>query len=103
MPTPEEHNEGRALDAWARREGYANFPTYMAAGGTMSEAHRALTVERQRIDWALTALHRWHPPAPPPKAELTIHAADLARAEAEVIGDPVDPDNTAIQGYDDER
>jgi hypothetical protein len=113
----------RELDRWARMTGYSDFDTYVAAGGSIGHAREDLDRRRHRLDLAMVGLYQYQapvPPAPPEKhAEVTgdellddherantrmaIGPDALARAEAEVIGDPADPANIAIQGDDDER
>ena len=108
----------RALNGWARSQGYSDFEIYMAAGGTIGEAVADLNKRRHRLDLAMVALYAWKaPPAPEvhelhpamvPGAELVeeheranarLADAALAEAEAQVIGDP-DPDNAEVQGAD---
>jgi len=108
----------RALNGWARSQGYSDFDTYMAAGGTIREAMLDLQKRRERIDLATAAIYQWKaPPAPPPhqpeiagRAEhedyerantrMTIGEDALKAAEAEVTGEAVEPDNAQIQGFE---
>lgn len=120
-----DHKEAtRALNGWARSQGYSDFDLYMQAGGSIGEAVSNLNQRRMRLDLAIAALYEWTapPPAPEPpelhpeivtehellddheraNARMTIGPDALARAEAEVIGDPVDPHNAQVQGAEDE-
>jgi hypothetical protein len=114
----------RVLNGWARSQGYSDFDTFIAAGNSVGDAMRDLQQRRTRIDLATAALYEWKAPPPPPpppelhpelpgnaehddyeraNARMTIGPEALARAEADVIGDPVDPNNAHIEGYDDGR
>jgi hypothetical protein len=88
----------RALNGWARSQGYADFETYIAAGCSFADAIADINRRRQRLDLAMVALYAWKPPAPPQHAHMTIGPEALARAEAEVSGDPVEPHNAHAQG-----
>jgi len=121
MPDIDLRDAMKELDRWARGQGYASFDVYISAGGGFGAARADIEHKRHRLHLAMVALYRWKPPQPPeraaPQAEK-VGAAELedyeranarmatgafgpealARAEAEVIGDPVDPDNAGIQG-----
>jgi hypothetical protein len=110
----------RALNGWARSQGYSDFDFYIATGGSIGDAARDLQQRRTRIDLATAALYEWKAPPPPPpppelhpelpgrpelddyeraNARMAIGPEALAQAEAEVVGDePVDPDNAQIAG-----
>lgn len=114
----------RALNGWARSQGYSDFDTYIASGGSIGDAVTDINRRRQRLDLAMAALYAWQAPSASEQRELdpaVVTSAELldeheranarmaigpdalARVEAEVIGDePVDPDNAHVQGADDE-
>lgn len=98
MPTLQERNEDRALHRWARRQGYADFETYVRTGGSLLDARRSLEHDREMATWGLQALARLMPP-PEPSLNAQQLAADaaLARAVAEAAGH----DEALIQGFDD--
>ena len=107
MPNLQEQNERRALDRWARRTGYSDFDSYIRLGGSIADCRSSLEHQHGMIGWAMRALFRY-------QADIEIaaerHAATtgspnigehaLARAEAEVSGELVDPGNAQIQGFD---
>jgi len=107
----------RVLNAWTRSSlGYADFDTFIRAGGSFGDAITAIGNERRRLGLAMVALYQWKPAPPPHPPEvagqgeaedyeranerITIGPEALARAEAEVTGEPVDPHNAGIQGLD---
>lgn len=101
----------RALDNWARDEGYSNFDTYIRTGGSLLAASQDIV---RRIERLTTAL-RWIWDFPVAEAEpstidpevlaavrqgAAIGPEALARMEAEAAGEQPDPDNAQPQGDD---
>ena len=106
----------RALNAWTRGSlGFADFDTFIRAGGSFGDAITAIGKERNRLNLAMAALYQWKP-APPAKSpelsgaaeaedyeraneRLTIGPEALARAEADVTGEAEAlEDIAALQG-----
>lgn len=85
MTTVTDRNGRRTLDLTARRWGYADFDTYIRAGGGVIEAYELLMAELAGIKEAVEALKRIHAPNWNEK---------LAEAECEATGEPV----AALQG-----
>jgi hypothetical protein len=84
----------RALDNWARDEGYSDFDTYVRGGGSALDARQGILRRIAR----LTAALRWLGDFP-----VAQRVADqaLAEPEAAVAGDdPPDPGNAHPQGDD---
>jgi hypothetical protein len=96
-------NQRRALDRWARNQGYADFDTFIRTGGSIVEAIRDINHEIDMLEEARGALV--HGPLTLNErkrnaAASTIGPDALAAAEADVIGEPADGDNAQIQGFD---
>jgi hypothetical protein len=99
----------RALDNWARDEGYSDFDTYVRGGGSILAARQ--DIER-RIERLQTA-RRWlgdrtvvePASATGPGGVVVTHGPTigpeaLARLEAETAGEQPDPANAHRQGDD---
>jgi hypothetical protein len=52
-------DERRALDRWARSEGYHDLDTFIRAGGSMMEALQRVERELQRLQQVRALLSRW--------------------------------------------
>lgn len=106
-----------ALNTWTRSSlDYADFDTYIRAGGSFGDAIKTINRDRHQLDLAMVALYQWKPAPPPHEPEvagqgeaedyeranqrMTIGPEALARAEAEVTGEPLDPHNAGIHGID---
>jgi len=102
MPSVTEHNQRKALDRWARESGWADFATFISMGGSILACRDDLLHKRDGIDLALAGLQQLSPVQVahgPRRAEVPIIGEDaLKRAEAEQIGDEVEPHNAAAQG-----
>lgn len=90
MPSLQERNEDRALERWARSEGYCDMDTYLRIGGSLMDARRSLRHRIEMAQLALAAITRIgvlddHRPAPVEQIEIGPEA--LARAEAEQNGE----------------
>jgi hypothetical protein len=112
-------NERRALDRWARNQGYADFDTYIRIGGSIAEAradigHRIAMLESARValggygDNEREDVPQPHDPTnpfAPTERHDSYHSAPaigpdaLAAAEADAVGEPIDADNAQIQGF----
>jgi hypothetical protein len=88
-------NQRRALNRWARDQGYADFDTFIRTGGSIVEAIRDINHEIDMLEEARGALVHGRN-----AAASTIGPDALAAAEADVIGEPADGDNAQIQGFD---
>jgi hypothetical protein len=103
-PMTNRTDKRRALDRWARNQGYADFDTYIRVGGSIAEACENIDHRIAMLEDAKVAAGRYgdneredgaqHDSAP------AIGPDALAAAEADVVGEPVDPDNAQIQGFD---
>ena len=121
MPNVDPREALRALNGWARVQGYFDFDTYIASGGSFATAVADITKRRRWLDLAMVAIYQWKPPAPPvpppvkspeltgadeledyerASARMTIGEDALRAAEADVTGEPIDPDNAHPQGID---
>ena len=104
MPTITD--ERRALNRWARNQGWNDFDTFVRTGGSIAEAREDIDHRIAMLETARTALARYSgkdqtqderkQDGTPP----TIGPDALARLEAEQLGEPPDPDNAQIQGFD---
>jgi hypothetical protein len=96
--------ERRALDRWARNQGYADFDTYIRIGGSIAEARADIGHRIAMLESARVALGRYQPGDRVKPADSTpnptIGPDALAAAEADAVGEPVDADNAQIQGFD---
>ena len=99
MPDIDRKECRRALDGWARDQGYISFDTYIWAGGSFAFAREDIQKRRLRLDYAMAGLYQWTPPKQT-NGDMTISEEALARAEEAVIGELVDPDNAHAQGAD---
>jgi hypothetical protein len=96
-------NQRRALDRWARNQGYADFDTFIRTGGSIVEAIRDINHEIDMLEEARGALVYGPLTLNERKrnaAASTIGPDALAAAEADVIGEPADGDNAQVQGFD---
>ena len=124
MPYTQAQHQRRQLDAWCRYLGYADFDTYLRAGGSVVEAVSVLANLRDSVGMAIDALAKFQTqingdttpimrdpvidlgglPARNPWGNHVVGPEDtdaaLAAAEAEANGDPVDPHNAHPQGDD---
>ena len=98
-------NQRRALDRWARNQGYADFDTFIRTGGSIVEAREDIGHRIAMLESARVALGRYgdngREAEDAAQHDLPAIGPDaLAAAEADVVGEPVDPDNAQIQGFD---
>lgn len=104
MPDIDFRQANRALDGWARGQGYADFNTYVAAGGTFKHAREDIEAKRNRLHLAMTALYRWQPPKPQPvKRDDDPELADYERANARLADEALAHAEAQVtgQGHDD--
>jgi hypothetical protein len=96
-------NQRRALDRWARNQGYADFDTYIRVGGSIAEARADIGHRIAMLESARGALGGYGDTGREDVAQHGLPAIGpdaLAAAEADAAGEPVDADNTQIQGFD---
>jgi hypothetical protein len=108
MPTTTAADERRALNRWARNQGWADFDAYTAAGGSVLQAMQDIRRNINELGITLTALRRLAGPEPT-EAEIqqsqnrsatVVGPEALAKLEAEHYDEPTDADNAQIQGFD---
>jgi hypothetical protein len=92
----------RYLDRWAHDLGYSDFDTYLQAGGSFLACRDDLLQQQRIIGQMLGYIDNLArpiatEPEPMPR-RLRIWPDQLARAEAEVTGEPVDAGNAHAQG-----
>jgi hypothetical protein len=102
----------KALDSWARQFGYADFDTFVAAGGSILDAARDIAQRIRRLQDALKALPmdpRYLDQRAPYLGdpddrghtlvrEPVIDPDTLERLKADADDLPADPENAQIQG-----
>jgi len=99
-----DYNGRKALDRWAKDNGWATFDVFLATGGSILACREDLLAKRDQIDDALFALlpiaptRRGQKPLTSPVAVIGPDA--LAAAEADQAGDEPDPHNAAVEGQD---
>jgi hypothetical protein len=96
-------DERRALDRWARDRGWSDFDTFIRVGGSIAEACEDIDHRIAMLEHARVALGRYGDNEREEVAQHDLPAIGpdaLAAAEADAVGEPVDPDNAQIQGFD---
>jgi hypothetical protein len=90
MQSVSKNNERAALDRFCRGEGYADFDTFVATGGSILGLKTELYHQREQLDLALAALGEVFTAAQAGSrtpSDPAIGPQALARAEAEQAGD----------------
>ena len=95
----------RARDRWARDRGWSDFDTYIRVGGSIAEARADIGHRIAMLEDARVAVGRYgdtgREAEDAAQHDLPAIGPDaLAAAEADAVGEPVDPDNAQIQGFD---
>jgi hypothetical protein len=90
----------RHLDRWAHDLGYSDFDTYLRAGGSFLDCRDDLRRQERVLGQMLGYIDNLARPVPAEErpGRVRVWPDQLARAEAEVTGEPIDPDNAHPQG-----
>jgi hypothetical protein len=92
----------KPLDSWARQFGYADFDTYIQAGGSINDVRRDIAKRIHNLQIALDALDFTPSPpmaeTPPPKPPSNFHTEPPGHTLELRHDEPPDPDNAQIQG-----
>lgn len=101
-PSPAPLTPRQNLNRWAHHAGYADFDTYIRAGGSILDARRDIQLQISRLQSMLTALDSNHfaAAADHPLAINTPAGSLNLRTSAPSDDEPTDPHNAHPQGDD---